>query len=194
MPFPIPIPIGIVRVAAVRGAVWKVVDCEHCRQRFAYLLELEATGEDHDPLFFDGQGSAARAQAQAEQNFLQKSRNVVLTVPCPHCGGYQEDMSREMKEAASINSLQIAGAVIAVIAFVSLLFRIPYIWVLTIVMATAGLALVAWGYVRAFRFDPNAGDPEPRKAIGRRCTVSGEQLEELLATKPLIGPSIGHDG
>src|SRR5262249_42495108 len=64
----IPIPIGAKHVAAVQGAVWKFVSCSSCQQRYAYLLELESTGEDHDLLFLDGKGSAERALAQAEQN------------------------------------------------------------------------------------------------------------------------------
>jgi hypothetical protein len=188
MHIPIPIPIGAKYVAAVQGAAWKFVSCAHCQQRYAYLLELEATGEVHDLLFLDGEGSAERARAQAEQNLLQKSRNVVLPVPCPNCGFYQDDMSRKLKEEVSINSLQIAGGVIALLSLVPLAFGIPYIWVLTIVLAVAGLALLACGYVLAFRFDPNAGDPEPRKALGRRHAVCGEQLAELLATNPPAEP------
>ena len=92
MPIPIPVPIRTKYVAAVRGAVWKFVSCTHCQQRYAYLLELEATGEDHDLLFLDGEGSAERALAQAEHNLLQKSQKCVLPVPCPHCGFYQEEM------------------------------------------------------------------------------------------------------
>lgn len=124
----IPIPIGTKHVAAVQGAVWKFVSCGHCQQRYAYQLELEATGENHDLLFLDGEGSAERARAQAEQNLLQKSRNVVVPVPCPSCGFYQDDMSRKLKEEVSVNSLQIAGGVIAVLSLVPLAFGIPYIW------------------------------------------------------------------
>jgi hypothetical protein len=79
MLIPIPIPIGTRHVAAVQGAVWKFVSCTHCRQRYVYLLELEATGENYDPLFLDGKGSMQRARAQAEQNLLQKSRNSALS-------------------------------------------------------------------------------------------------------------------
>ena len=107
----IPIPIGARRVASVRGAVWKFVSCTHCQQRYAYLLELEATGEDHDLLFLDEHGAAQRAQAQAERNLLQKSSNIVLPVPCPLCGWYQDDMSKRLKEEASVNRVQIAGLV-----------------------------------------------------------------------------------
>jgi hypothetical protein len=110
IPIPIP-PIGAKYVAAVRGAVWKLVSYARCQERYAYLLELEAIGHDHDLLFLDGAGSAQRARAQAEQNLLKKSRNCVLPVPCPSCGFYVDDMSRKLKEAAWINPLQIAAEV-----------------------------------------------------------------------------------
>jgi hypothetical protein len=189
----IPVPIGVKRVAAVQGAVWKFVSCMRCQQRYAYLLDLQATGEDHDLLFLDAKGSAERARAQAEQNLLKKSSNVVLPVPCPNCGTYQDDMARKLKEEASINSLQIAGVVIALLSPVSLAFGIPYIWVLAVALAIMGLALLVWGYVLAFRFDANAGDPEPRKALGRRHAVWGEQLTELLVTSPPDEPDAAPD-
>ena len=98
------------------------------------------------------------------------------------------------KEEAAINSLQIAGVVIAGLSLVPLAFGIPYIWALTIALAAAGLALLVYGYVIAFRFNPNAGDPEPRKALGRRHAVWGEPLAELLATSPDAELSSSADG
>jgi hypothetical protein len=98
-----------------------------------------------------------------------------------------------LKEKVSINSLQIAGVVIAVLSLAPLAFGIPYIWALTVVLAVAGLALLACGYVVAFRFDPNAGDPEARKALGRRYAVWGEQLAELLATSRPAEPDAAPD-
>jgi hypothetical protein len=193
MPIPIPIPIGAKHVAAVKGAVWKVVACAHCQQRYAYLLELEATGEYHDLLFLDGEGAAERARVKAEQNLLQKSRNVVLPVPCPNCGFYQDEMSRQLKEEANINPLQVAGVMVALSSLIPLAFDITYIWVLTIVLAIAGLTPLAYGYVIAFRFDPNAGDPESRKAQGRSHAVWGEQLAELLAASPPAEPGAAPD-
>jgi hypothetical protein len=127
MPIPIPIPIGTKYITAVRGAVWKFVWCARCQERYAYLLELEATGEDHDLLFLDGKGSAERARTQAEQNLLQKSRNCVLPVPCPSCGWYQDDMSKKLREEASINGVQIAGLVIAVLSLIPLVFDVANI-------------------------------------------------------------------
>ncbi len=46
----------------------------------------------------------------------------------------------------------------------------------------AGFGLLACGYVVAYRFDPNAGDPEVRKAIGREHSVWGEQLAAIRAS------------
>jgi hypothetical protein len=191
MHIPIPIPIGRIHVAAVRGAVWKFVTCARCQQGYAYLLELEATGECHDLLFLDGEGSAQRARAQAERSLLQKSRNSVLPVPCPNCGFYQDEMSRQLKEAASINRLQVAGAVIVLLSFIPLLFAVSYLWVLTLILAIAGLAVLSYGYVVALRFDPNAGDPEPRKLLGQKYAVWGPQLAELLATNANAEPANG---
>src|SRR4051812_14323216 len=127
---PIVIPIGVRRVAALQGAVWKFVSCEHCQQRYAYVAELKAFGVGHDFLFLDPQGSSERALEEAEQNLVQQSKNVVLPVPCPGCGFYQSDMARQLKDEVSINSLQIAGVVIVLLSFVPLALDIPYIWVL----------------------------------------------------------------
>ena len=44
--------------------------------------------------------------------------------------------------------------------------------------------MMARGFARAIRYDANAGDPEPRKVVGREYSVWREQLVELLATTP----------
>jgi hypothetical protein len=184
MTIPIPIPIGATYMATVQGTVWKLVCCERCQQPYAYLLELEASAAVYDVLFVDGAGSAAMAQEQAEQKLKEKGRNMVVPIPCPNCGFYQNEMARRLKDDASINSFQIAGVIIMVLSFLPLLFRIAYLWVLTVALAVIGLSLLVWGYVVTARFDPNAGDPAARKAFGRSRAVWGEQLAQLLATNP----------
>ena len=175
----IPIPIGGKHIATVRGAVWKPVTCAQCQQPYAYLLELQAIGAEHDLLFLDHAGAAQRAKAQAEQNLAQKSQNCILPVPCPQCGFYQADMARQLKENAWLNPLQIAGAVLAVLSLLPLLLDVTFGWALAAVGAATGLGLLVYGYVVAYGFDPNAGDPEPRKAIGRKHAVWGEQLAAI---------------
>jgi hypothetical protein len=115
---PIPIPIGVKRVVAVQGAVWKFVSCAQCHEDFAYLLQLEAVGEDHDLLFLDAEDSTKRAQAHAEHNLSEQSRNVVAPVPCPSCGFYQADMVRRLKEEGTSDRAFKIGMGVAVLSFV----------------------------------------------------------------------------
>jgi hypothetical protein len=185
---PIPVPVSTRRIASVLGMFWKVVDCERCGTMFAYQVELEGTGEDHDLLFLDARASAERARAKAEENLVRKSRNVVVPVPCPHCGHYQAEMAERLKEDAWTNPLQFVGASIAVISFIPLALPIAYNWALPLVAAPAGLLLMTYGYMVAFRFDPNAGDPEPRMALGRSQTIWGSRLAEVLGAKPTPQP------
>ena len=182
----IPIPVGTKHVAAARARVWRFVACEDCRQDFAYPLDLEGAGQDYDLLFTDAETSAARAQAQAEQNLMHKSRNVVLPIPCPHCGFYQADMSRQLKDVASINLQQVVGLMILLLSFAALALDVPYSWVLTVVVAIGGLAVLTRGCLLALRFDPNGGDRGRRKTVGQSQTVWGEQLAELRAA---VSPS-----
>jgi len=181
---PIPIPIGVRRVAAVQGCAWRMVSCTVCGQQFAYLLRLEATGVDHDLLFLDAEGSAQRAQEQAQQNLSEKCRNAVRPVPCPNCGYYQDDMVRLLREEGMSNGPVIAGLAVAALSLIPLAFRVPHLWILTVVGVLVGLALLAYADVAASRFDPNAGDPESRKALGRRRTIWGAQLDEMLQAGP----------
>src|SRR5262249_23526840 len=111
-------------------------------------------------------------------------QNMVVAVPCPICGSYQKEMSKQMKEEASINYYQIVGAALAGLSFVPLLFGIAHIWILTLALFAIGLGLLVYGYAVALRFDANAGDPEARKALGRKHAIWGEQLIELLGASP----------
>jgi hypothetical protein len=62
-------------------------------------------------------------------------------------------MVQRLKEEASINRFQIVGLVIAVLSIIALMANA---WVLTLLVAVVELTLVGYGYVLAFRFDPNA--------------------------------------
>ena len=74
----------------------------------------------------------------------------------------------------------------ALLSPIPLMFGMAYDWELTVVMAVVALTLVAYGLIRAFLFNPNAGDPEQRKLLGQKHAVWGEPLNELLATSPHV--------
>jgi hypothetical protein len=99
-------------------------------------------------------------------------------------------MSRLLKEEASLNLFQMGGGLIAVLGFIPLAFDSASNWVITLVFGVAGVCLMAHGYYLSSRFDPNAGDPEPRKALGQRHAVWGDQLAKLLAASPDVGPDL----
>jgi hypothetical protein len=166
-------------VSTIKGGTWKFVICEKCQRPYAYLLEFEATGQGHSTLFLDAEGAAEQARQQAIENYEAQSRNRVLPVPCPQCGCYQQDMVALLKDKGSINAPQVIGAVIVLASFAPLLSGTAYAWVVTVVLAALGLCVLAAGYVVAFRFDPNAGDPGPRKEIGKRYAVWGDRAVEL---------------
>src|SRR5262245_3345573 len=180
----IPIPIGVNRVASTRGSVLKCISCQRCRMQYAYEMDLEAEGEDFDLLFVDPYGSVDRARQKAWENLQRKGGNIVLPVPCPNCGTYQDDMVRGLKDSASINWLQIIGAVLLIGPFLPMIFGFRLAWLVAILGAAVGLALLVRGYALAFGYDPNAGDPEPRRALGRRVALWGEKFEELLKPAP----------
>lgn len=185
----IPIPIATEWVATARGTFWKVVSCSHCQQRYAFPLELETTGTDvGSPLSLDIEG-ASRAQARAEENLSTLARNVVLPVPCPNCGCYQPDMVDRLREEGTSNTPVIVGLIVAVLSLIPLAFRVPYIWVATAAGVSVGLGLIGYADWAGARWDPNAGDPEPRKVRGRKRAVWGEQLDRLLVTDLGAGPS-----
>ncbi|MDY3553479.1 hypothetical protein R5W24_002581 [Gemmata sp. JC717] len=83
----------------------------------------------------------------------------------------------------------IAGLIVAVLSLIPLAFSVPYIWVATVAGVSVGLGLIGYADWAAARWDPNAGNSEPRKARGRKRAVWGEQLDRLLATDLGAGPA-----
>jgi hypothetical protein len=194
MVIPIPIPIGSKRTAVVRGAVWKLVDCSHCGGPYACQVQLEASAQDVDLLFLDSKGSRERAREQAMQHFLRQTANCVVPVPCPHCGSYQQPMARQMKESAWVNRQQIAGLVIATVSLIFLALPFAYSWIATILVAIVGIIVMTRGYIIAYRFDANAGDPEPRKRFAQKHAVWGEELQALIDSGQIVGTKNGDAG
>ena len=176
----IPIPVGVKRVATVQGAALKLVVCEECDSRYGYRIRLEAQGEDHDLLFVDREGSESRAQQNAEETLTKQKQNCILPVPCPACGHYQADMASLLKADACINRVQIYGAATFLLSFVPLLTSYPFAWVITAIGVLVGVLLLIRGYRRSWNFDPNFGDAEPRKEIGRRTAIWGAELETAI--------------
>jgi hypothetical protein len=134
-----------------------------------------------DLLFLDGEESKKRANAQAQENLASKLSKTLVAIPCPNCGAYQTDMAQQLKEAAWMNGTQVAGAVVILLSMVPFAFEIEYTWIVSIAIAAAGASLLAYGYRISYCYDPNAGDPGPRKEIGQKNAIWGERLAQVLA-------------
>jgi hypothetical protein len=169
-------------VATAHGTVWKVVTCSHCQQRYAFQLELETTGTVGGARVLMDDEGARVAQAKAEENLAKMARNLVFPLPCPNCGCYQPEMVDRLREEGTSNAPMIAGILVAMLSLIPLAFSVPYIWVATAIGMSVGLGLIGYADWAAARWDPNAGNPEQRKARGRKRAVWGEELDQLLAT------------
>jgi hypothetical protein len=132
---------------------------------------------------------ARLAQARAEENLSKMGRNVVIPLPCPNCGCYQPDMVELLRTEGTSNAPVIAGSIVIVLSLIPLAFSVPYIWVATAVGVSVGFGLIGYADWASARWDPNAGDPEKRKARGRKRAVWGEELDRLLATDLDAGPA-----
>jgi hypothetical protein len=91
-------------------------------------------------------------------------------------------MVDRLREEGTSNAPMIAGLVVAVLSLIPLLFSVPYNWVATVIGMSVGLGLAGYADWAAAHWNPNAGEPEKRKARGRKRTVWGEELDRLLAT------------
>jgi len=187
----IPIPVATRWVATAQGTVWKVVTCSHCRQRYAVLLDLQATGTDiGPPLFLDAEAATKRAQARAEENLSKLARNVVFPFPCPNCGCYEPDMVVRLREEGTSKAPVIAGLIVVVLSLIPLAFSVPYIWVATAAGVSVGLGLIGYADWAAARWDPNAGDP----SRGRPAVASGRcGASSLTGCSPRIRMPARHD-
>jgi hypothetical protein len=190
MSIPIPIPVGVKRVTTLQGAALKLVLCEECTSRYGYRIQLEAQGEDYDLLFADSKGSERRAQQNAEETLKKQEQNRILPVPCPVCGYYQADMARLLQADACVNRLQMFGAAAFLLSFVPLLTNYPFAWVISAVGGSVGVILLLRGYQSSWNYDPNFGDVELRKEIGRRTAIWGKELEAAVNSDQRQEPEI----
>jgi hypothetical protein len=165
--------------ATVQGEIWRIVRCENCGTPYAYRMEIEASADSSSLLGLNDQGAQQRAAAQAALNLQAKSQVSVAAVPCPECGYYQRHMARRFR-SQYLHWTLIAG-VVALAGGLAVLFSdVPYGWVGATGLISVGAAFMILGALWRPRIDPNAGDPEPRKQLGRACALWGERLKLLL--------------
>jgi hypothetical protein len=180
--------------ATAKGAVLKLVVCEHCQTEYVYSLERSALGEGTSLLFIDNEGAAQRASSRAEQELQRKLERGVDLVPCPACGWIQKNMIPRVRRAYRRWMLYAGGILIFVPLLVAFIGGVanegrngegPHIpW--PIFMGTlAAFVFLGVGFlivrvVALRRYDPNSLAPETRKRIGQGRAFLREQWEQMV--------------
>jgi hypothetical protein len=180
-----------------RGRAFKTVTCESCRAEFVYLLIRHGAGFAASAMFYDRAGAKERAAAQAEAELRRALAREQDPVPCPGCGWYQQSMV-PLVRAAHRGWMRFVGALLLYLA--AILGGLAALAVLTrragdraavgtalgLAEAAAWAAAIGCGLVLARRLlarrvEPNDGDPEARKELGRRLARTREEFDRLLS-------------
>lgn len=174
--------------ANIEGKTEKEVTCEHCKEQYVYLLERKASGFGISVRGLDDEGAQDRARIHAEQKLQNCFDNDYDLVPCPACGAYQSRMVASLRRSHKmwIWALAMLLALSAVPIGLFTLFRAVTTRFTPITYGTLGVAicliitpLFLFRLHRQLgaKYDPNAGDPEPRKQIAQERALLVKDLE-----------------
>lgn len=180
------------------GRKLKPVRCENCGHQYVYMLKRQASG---GASALEGRelGAEDKARTMAQSILDRKMKGAVDLVPCPKCGWVQERMipvARRQHLAwmlwlgAALGALFFPIGGIGLAVGVASQFapnfadRAPT-WQLILFagllcLGLVGLGLVFAKWIFAAGFDPNQGDAEYWKDLGRRRAIKPKKLARLM--------------
>lgn len=175
------VPDGTEYTSKARGSVLKPVHCQTCGAHFVYPMHREASGQGTRILHIDEAAARKQASQRAQENLRQRLREECDPVPCPRCGYYQSQMTRQLM-ATHLRWLSVLGSVLVVVGLLGVPFTLdgtsrP----LGLYLCPVGFALILGRGWLARRFDPNtrahsrAGRPGPGVTL-----VSPAEYQEAL--------------
>jgi hypothetical protein len=155
------------------ATIVKAVFCEQCRTKYCYALSRSELGMGTSIYGLDNDGAQGRAADTATQRLQESLFKGFELVPCPNCGAYQTEMVEFMRRA-HLKWL----VLVAIGLFASALVALYFGWrgnsisfLLTVVFFAAGIGLIVYRNWSVSSYDPNAGDPEERKQLGRSLAL-----------------------
>ena len=192
--------------ATAQGRRLKFVRCEHCSAEYVYVMERETTGAFSrmnvfgETMFGIDNEAAAHAKSAAEETLAAVLDNDFDPVPCPACGHYQRYMFPKLLGNTGLwaRLILLAAIVIGCLAAMYAVYHsIRYLqnptnegvgppitgWSVLLLLCVLGLVLSIINKVQIRRFNPNAGDPQARIAVGRRLAVTREEFEKAQRAK-----------
>jgi hypothetical protein len=176
----------------VSGGVFKVVECENCKQKYVYHMVRQAQGQGKSMYLVDNEGAGSRARQEAQATLAAQLERDCDPIPCVKCGWYQASMVAKLRGEHSpwlfwlgvgLLFCTVLVAVVAWLAYaamgapdeiaVAALGGILGFWAL-------GMAAFVVRSKLAQRFDPNAAPvaERVRAAQGRAETL--EDFEKWL--------------
>lgn len=191
----IPIPLATYK-STVKGRVFKEITCEHCNSKFVYLLTREAEGFAMGIAMVDLTGANDYASNKANAELRRSLERGMDPVPCPSCGWYQSAMipliRRDHRFWMFLTGMLsfLLGGLIAIVGVLSQFSKekstardgISFIqggaWLVAI-----GLGLIFARKLLASFVEPNGGDPEERKELGRQRARTREEFDRMLAAE-----------
>jgi hypothetical protein len=161
--------------------ILKEVTCEKCGTQYMYGMQRTEEAQGVSLYGLDDQGAQDRAVQAANENLQRALESAFELVPCPQCGAYQSQMIAFLKNA-HLKWLSFLGAVLAagaiVFYFGALAAEKSSVFAGTgsLSMLVAGIGMIVFKRWSASRMDPNAGDPEPRRQLGKKLATLKEDL------------------
>lgn len=165
------------------GTRAKAVKCEKCQFDYLYKVTGKATGVLSSP---DGRGSET---VEHKLDFMLD--NIIEPIPCPSCGWTQANMipiakaryKRWMKTASGISLAAAVGGML--LGWASLADQTSSVggWELTFgfLCLIMSIGFYVGRVYLVSKFDPNATDPEIRKATGRQLAITKEDYDKTQA-------------
>jgi hypothetical protein len=170
--------VGSQHRAAVDGARWQIVTCDHCSAEFAFRVEERGYGHGRSPYFLDEHGASARATSRAKQDLARRLHAAICDRPCPHCGRFQAAMVERLRARQHSHLGTIGFWLLAFAAFCGLpsLLGSVVCMVLSASAASSGVACYVYRRRLRARFDPNS---DADRRAGREHEVVGGLISRV---------------
>jgi hypothetical protein len=173
------------RTVTLSGTSIKEIVCAKCRTTYAFAVKRTVEGYGTSLYNADDEGAMKRANESAQAKLGHALENAVELAPCPNCGAYQPPMVAFLRNV-HLKWLYLPAAVLIVAGVV--VGFLPYaqsnsvMMFLTAALVLVGVGLIVFRLRAAATFDPNAGDPKERIALGQRLVVFKKDAAQKLNT------------
>ncbi|HEY1189708.1 MAG TPA: hypothetical protein VGE74_18820 [Gemmata sp.] len=177
--------------AKATGSGWRKHRCQHCNGRFGYKMTRTAEAEcPTGPFGLSREKALKQCKREAREALDELLATDVDSVPCPHCGQFQDSMIESMRGKARggvSKALLIVAAGLTLVAFIVSIEALKSGFALggvLLAFVTWGLAfgLVGFEVFRALRRRSQASSLDPYK--GREFSYWKKRAREMGALMP----------